>query len=128
MNAFDNGTMDAYKAEVKEKWGGTEAYAEFARKTKDYPEDRFAGIHSGLENIFREFAELMQSKAAPDSVEAQALVKKLQAYITEHYYTCTAEILTGLGQMYTADERFRKHIDENGDGTAAFVCKAIEAH
>ena len=128
MSASDNSKNAAYQAEAKEKWGGTEAYAEFASKTKAYSEDRFAEIRSGLESIFRAFAELMQSKAAPDSVEAQALVKKLQAYITEHYYTCTAEILVGLGQMYVADERFRNHIDKNWDGTAAFICKAIEAH
>ena len=126
MRASDNSKMEAYKAEAKEKWGGTEAYTEFADKTKAYSDDRFAEIHSGLANIFREFAELKQSKAAPDSVEAEALVKKLQAYITEHYYTCTAEILTGLGQMYVADERFRDHIDQYGNGTAAFICKAIE--
>ena len=127
MSAFDNSRMETYKAEANEKWGSTEAYAEFAEKTKDYSDDRFAEINAGLENIFRAFAALTQSKAEPDSVEAQALVKKLQAYITEHYYTCTAEILTGLGQMYVADERFRDHIDENGDGTAAFICQAIKA-
>lgn len=127
MNTLDNRKMDAYTAEAKEKWGGTEAYAEFADKTKAYSEDRFAAVRSGLESIFREFAQLQQNKTEPDSVEAQALVRKLQAYITEHYYTCTAQILAGLGQMYVADERFRKHIDENGNGTAAFICKAIEA-
>ena len=127
MRASDHSKTDAYKAEAKEKWGSTEAYAEFTRKTKDYSEGRFADIQSGLENIFREFAELMQRNAEPSSVEAQALVKKLQTYMTEHYYTCTAEILTGLGQMYVADERFRNHIDQNGNGTAAFICKAIEA-
>ena len=54
------------------------------------------------------------------------LVKELQDYITENYYTCTNEILAGLGQMYVADERFKANIDKNGDGTAEFVSKAIE--
>lgn len=60
MIALDHSKTEAYKAEAKEKWGGAEAYAEFARKTKAYSEDRFADIHSGLENIFRAFSELMQ--------------------------------------------------------------------
>ena len=128
MSAFDNSEFEAYKAEAKEKWGNTEAYAEFESKTKDYSKDRFADINSGLEYIFSDFAELMQSGAEPSSSEAQALVKKLQEYITENYYTCTDEILKGLGQMYVADDRFKDNIDKYADGTAEFVSKAISIY
>ena len=117
-----------YNDEVKERWGETGAYKEFSEKTKDYSKERFADINSGLENIFRDFSELMKSGATPDSSEAQALVKKLQSYITENYYTCTYEILSGLRQMYIADDRFKSNIDKYADGTANFVSKAIEIH
>ena len=120
--------MIDYNKEVKERWGNTEAYAEFESKTKDYCKERFADINSGLENIFREFAELMQSGAEADSAEAQALVKKLQDYITENYYTCTDEILKGLGKMYIADDRFKNNIDKYATGTAEFVSEAIKVH
>ncbi len=120
--------MIDYNKEVKERWGNTEAYAEFERKTKDYSKERFADINSGLENIFREFAELMQRGAEPSSTEAQILVKKLQDYITENYYTCTEEILKGLGQMYVADDRFKDNIDKYADGTAEFASKAIRIY
>ena len=114
-----------YNNEVKARWGETQAYAEFRDKTKDYSKERFANINTGLEYIFRDFAKLLQSGVEPDSPEAQALVEKLQGYITEHYYTCTVEILAGLGQMYVADERFKENIDKYADGTAKFVSKAI---
>lgn len=117
-----------YNNEVKERWGNTEAYAEFSERTKDYSKERFADINTGLENIFRDFAELMKSGAASDSSDAQALVKKLQDYITENYYTCTDEILAGLGQMYISDERFKSNIDKYAIGTAEFVSKAIKIH
>ena len=117
-----------YNNEVKERWGNTEAYAEFSEKTKDYSKKCFADINTGLEYIFRDFAQLMQSGAEPDSPEAQALVKKLQGYITEHYYTCTDEILAGLGQMYVADERFKENIDKYADGTAEFVSEVIKMY
>ena len=125
MSAFDNSEFEAYKSEAKEKWGNTEAYAEFSEKTKDYSKERFADINTGLEYICRDFAELMQSGAEPSLNEAQALVKKLQDYITENYYTCTDEILAGLGQMYIADERFKSNIDKYADGTAEYASKAI---
>ncbi len=114
-----------YNNEVKERWGETQAYAEFREKTKHYSKERFADINTGLEYIIRDFAQLMQNGAEPDSPEAQALVKKLQGYITEHYYTCTDETLAGLGQMYVADERFKHNIDKYADGTAEYVSKAI---
>lgn len=128
MSAFDNSEFEAYKAEAKEKWGNTKAYAEFSEKTKEHSKERFADINSGLENIFCEFSELMQNGAEADSAEAQALVKKLQEYITENYYTCTDEILAGLGQMYLADERFKNNIDKYASGTAEFVRKAISIY
>lgn len=118
----------SFEKEVKERWGNTEAYAEFESKTKDYSKERFADINAGLEDIFRDFAELMQSGAEPDSSDAQALVKKLQDYITDNYYTCTDEILAGLGQMYMADERFKNNIDKYASGTAEFVSKAISIY
>lgn len=114
-----------YNNEVKERWGNTEAYAEFSERTKDYSKERFADINTGLEDIFRDFAELMKNGAEPSSNEAQALVKKLQDYITENYYTCTDIILAGLGQMYVADERFKSNIDKYADGTAEYAFKAI---
>ena len=117
--------MNELDYEVKERWGNTEAYAEFSEKTKDCSKERFADINTGFEDIFRDFAELMQSGAEADSAEAQALVKKLQEYITENYYTCTDEILKGLGQMYVADERFKSNIDKYADGTAEYAFKAI---
>ena len=78
--------------------------------------------------IFAEFAACKESGASADSAEAQALVAKLQAHITDNYYTCTDEILAGLGKMYVADERFKKNIDKYGEGTAAFVADAIEVY
>ena len=78
--------------------------------------------------IFAEFSVCKQSGAEVDSNEAQALVAKLQAHITANYYTCTDEILAGLGKMYIADERFKKNIDKYGEGTAEFASAAIELY
>ena len=114
-----------YENEVKNRWGDSQAYAEFTEKTKSFSEEQFADINSGLETIFAHFAEVMKSGLKPDSEEAQELVKKLQNYITEHCYTCSDKILAGLGEMYVADERFKNNIDKNGGGTAEFVSRAI---
>ena len=78
-----------------------------------------------MDTIMGAFAQCMTRGETPDSAQAQSLVKTLQDYITTHYYQCTNAILAGLGQMYTADERFRQNIDRHGEGTAQFVSDAI---
>ena len=119
--------MKNYENEVRERWGTTDAYREHEQKTKNYTKEQWAEANDGLMAIFAEFAAYKDSGASADSVEAQALVAKLQAHITENYYTCTYEILAGLGKMYVADERFKKNIDQYGDGTAKFVADAISS-
>ena len=117
-------TID-YKTEVCERWGDTSAYREHEQKTKNYTKEKWAEANDGLMEIFAEFAACKNSGASADSAEAQTLVAKLQAYITANYYTCTDEILAGLGKMYVADERFKKNIDKYGEGTAEFASEAI---
>ena len=128
MEAFDNSEFEAYKAEAQEKWGKTDAYKEHAEKTKHYSQEKWNGLAEGMDRIMAQFAMCMKNGAAPDSAEAQSLVKTLQEHITANYYHCTKEILAGLGQMYVADERFQNNIDKHGKGTAAFICEAINAY
>ena len=120
--------MKNYETEVRERWGNTDAYREHEQKTKNYKKEKWAEANYGLMTIFAEFAACKGSGALADSSEAQALVAKLQAHITENYYTCTDEILAGLGKMYVADERFKQNIDKYGEGTAAFAADAIAAY
>ena len=117
--------MKSYEAEVRERYGNTDAYREHEQKTKNYTKEKWTEANDGLMAIFAEFAACKDSGASADSVEAQALVAKLQAHITESYYTCTDEILSGLGKMYAADERFKKNIAKYGEGTAEFVAVSI---
>ena len=117
-------TID-YKIEARERYGNTVAYREHEQKTKNYTKEKWAEANDGLMAIFAEFAACKTSGASADSAEAQALVAKLQAHITDNYYTCTDEILAGLGKMYVDDERFKKNIDKYGEGTAEFAADAI---
>ena len=120
--------MKNYTTEARERYGNTAAYKEHEQKTKNYTKEKWAEANDGLMAIFAEFAALKNSGASADSAEAQALVAKLQAHITVNYYTCTDEILAGLGKMYVADERFKQNIDKYGEGTAEFAADAIEGY
>lgn len=116
-------TVDRYQHEVRERWGDTAAYAEYAKKG-EVAED----VAAGLMAVFADFAACKAANEAPDSPAAQTLVKQLQEYITAHFYTCTDPILAGLGQMYVGDERFRQNIDRYGEGTAQYAAAAIAVY
>ena len=117
--------MKSYETEVRERYGNTAAYREHEQKTSNYTKEKWAEANDGLMAIFAEFAACKDGGASADSAEVQTLVAKLQAHITANYYTCTDEILAGLGKMYVADERFKKNIDKYSDGTAEFVSEVI---
>jgi hypothetical protein len=77
-----------------------------------------------IEPIFEAFGKYRFLEVSHPEVQAQ--VANLRAYITEHFYTCTKEILQNLGFMYVEDERFSANIDRaGGPGTVAFVSQAI---
>ena len=123
MNAFEK-----YQNEVKEKWGNTAAYQEHQQKSKDYSKEKWDGLAEGMDQIMASFSQCMNHGDAADSNAAQGLVKALQEHISANFYPCTDAILTGLGQMYIADERFKNNIDKHAAGTAEFISKAIAAY
>ena len=129
FSAFDTKKMDEYATAAKESWGKTEAYKEFEEKSKDWTEDTTQNIAKEMMTLFVEFGDLMKTGHAPDSVEAQAQVKKLQEYITDNFYNCTPQILAGLGKMYSGGGEFTENIDKaGGEGTAEYSSKAIEIY
>lgn len=129
VNTFNNNEYEAarkqYADEAKQRWGNTEAYKESEKKTAGYSADKWGDVNAGLDAVLAEFASVKDGEN-PMSEKAQLLVRKLQEYITDNFYTCTPEILAGLGQMYVADERFKANIDKNGNGTAEFISEAIK--
>ena len=127
FDAFDTKKIDEYAAQAKASWGNTPAYKEFEEKSKGRTKEQDRDISLGMMDIFAEFGAIRTTD--PASEEAQALVKKLQDYITENFYTCTDEILNGLGEMYSGGGEFTKNIDSyGGEGTAEFAHQAIEIY
>jgi len=77
--------------------------------------------------LFTEFGLLMKEGKTVDSKEVQAQVQKLQDYISEHFYTCTKQILSGLGKMYNGGGSMTENINKyGGEGTADFAAEAIK--
>lgn len=124
FRVFDRSRLDEYARKAKEMWGDTEAYREYEKKTEGYTGEMMEKTAEDMMKIFGEFGKIRDK--SPDSTEAQELVRKLQAFITDNYYTCTDQILAGLGQMYAAGGEMTDNIDAaGGAGTAEFTAEAI---
>ena len=127
FSAFDAKKLDEYAAQAKASWGKTEAYKEFEEKEKNRTKEQSNQIAEGMMALFTEFGLLLKEGKETDSEEVQAQVQKLQDYITEHFYTCTKQILSGLGKMYNGGGSMTENIDKyGGEGTADFAAEAIK--
>lgn len=127
FEAFDTKKLDEYTAQAKAMWGNTEAYKEFEIKTKNLSDEQKNVVGDNMMKLFAEFGQLADKNPSDDVVQTQ--VKKLQDYITDNFYNCTNEILSGLGKMYNGGGSFTENIDKaGGEGTADFVAEAIKIY
>lgn len=125
FTAFDTKKLDEYSKEAKARWGKTDAWKEFEEKSKDWTEKEQQDINVKFMQIFVEFGKMLDRK--PEDTVVQQQVQKLKDYISEHFYTCTNQILRGLGQMYAGGGSMTENIDKTaGAGTAQFTANAIE--
>lgn len=127
FTAFDKSKIDEYAKRAKEQWGKTEAYQEYEQKSNGRSDKEMAQILDDLMQIFKEFGAMMDEK--PESETVQAQVKKLQDYLTAHFYKCTPDILSGLGEMYSSGGEFTQNIDRVAKkGCGEFAGEAIKIY
>ena len=127
FKAFDTRKIDEYAREAKASWGTTPEWKEYEQKAKGRTREQGEAIARGMMDIFRAFGAIRDTD--PASAEAQALVSRLQGYITEHFYTCSDGILLSLSKMYGGGGSMTESIDKvGGPGTGVFAEQAIAVH
>ena len=127
FSAFDTAKMEEYAAQAKASWGTTAAYREYEEKSQNRSTEKERELGEQMMQIFAALGKVKDG--SPASEEAQALVRKLQTFITEHYYACSREILSGLGRMYAGGGEMTENIDRcGGAGTGVFANEAIQIY
>ncbi|MGN0401191.1 MAG: MerR family transcriptional regulator [Acetatifactor sp.] len=127
FTVFDTRKIDEYSQRAKEQWGQTPEYREFEAKARNWTDEDQQGMMQDFMQIFAEFGQMMSMNPGDEKVQLQ--VRKLQDYISEHFYNCTKEILSCLGKMYSGGGEFTENIDRvGGTGTAEFSSQAIEIY
>ena len=126
FSAFDTKKLEDYAKQAKASWGSTPEYKEFEQKAKGRTQADNMQLNEQMMQIFAEIGAVKNE--GPTSEKAQSLIKRLRDFITEHFYTCSNQVLAGLGQMYAAGGEMTENIDRyGGEGTAAFTNAVIQA-
>lgn len=94
-----------YKAEAKQRWGGTDAYKQSQERVAKLSKAEIETLKTDGEAFNRELAAAIERGAKPESDEFQALVQKHFEGIN-FFYDCSMEIYRGLADMYVQDDRF----------------------
>ena len=127
FEGFDPKKLDEYSQQAKTLYGKTDAYKEFEQKQKDRTKEQEKDLGDQVMDFFTRLGEMRP--CAPDSEEAQNWARQLQAFFTEHFYTCTPQIFKGLAESYAGGGSMTENIDKaGGEGTGAFAKQVIDMY
>ena len=127
FEGFDPKKIDEYSQQAKVLYGKTDAYKEFEQKQKSRTKEQENDLGAQVMELFAKLGKLRP--CPPDSEEAQNWANQLQAFFTEHFYTCTPQILGSLAESYAGGGSMTENIDKvGGEGTGAFAKQVIDIY
>ncbi len=128
MSLYAGFNPEQYEAEVKEKWGEGEAYAQSQSRTKNYTNEDWQLIKQKEEAWLEQLKKCFLENELPQSLRACALAEEHRLHIDKWFYPCSGDMHQQLGDMYVSDDRFKEYYDKKAKGLAAFLQKAIYAN
>ncbi|MFS0703191.1 MerR family transcriptional regulator [Cellulomonas sp. 179-A 9B4 NHS] len=129
-DVFDGFDHTQYREEVEQRWGA-DAYATSDAWWRGLTETDRAAWKAETERLGADWAAAAGAKLDPTSDQAQELARRHVAWLgsipgTPGHGTAPAGYVTGLADMYVADERFARNY--GGRAGAAFVRDALHAY
>lgn len=119
--------MDNYEAEVRERWGSTEAYRESKARASKYSPADFHSAKVDQEAATELFVSAFGNGLSVKSAEAQNAVRAHREAISKWFYECSVEMQKQLALLYIEDPRFKEYYESRNKGLAQYVHDAINA-
>lgn len=127
FHGFDPNKINEYSEQAKMLYGKTQPYQEYTQKAKGRSKEQEQDLGKQVMDFFVRLGEMRPCD--PESEAAQNWAKELQAFFTEHFYTCTPQILASLAQSYAGCGSMNENIDKaGGAGTGDFAKQVIDAY
>jgi DNA-binding transcriptional MerR regulator len=128
LEVFGDSNPDQYDAEVRERWGDTDAFRQSQERTASYDKHQWLAMQAEMKDIGERFAGLLRDGTPATSKAAMDLAEEHRSHISRWFYDCSLEIHRCLGEMYVDDHRFTENIDQGQPGLAAYMRDAIAAN
>ena len=127
LKGFNAGQIDEYTARARALYDKTETYQEYHQRFLALNQAERDQVDRDMEALLASFgAHLGES---PESPGVQALVERLQAFLSEHFYECTPAILRSLANMCDGGGSVTENLDAlGGSGTALLIAGALRCH
>ena len=115
----------AWQEEAQERWGGSAAWEESARRTRAYTAQDWQEVTEEISDLQRDLVAARRRGVLPGDPEATELAARHRESIGRHY-PCTRSRQVILARMYTEDPRFTAHYDVDEPGLAEWLRSVIE--
>jgi hypothetical protein len=117
-----------YEAEVRQKWGESEAFVESERRTRRYTPDDWKALKAEQAAIYDDAHSALQAGQRPSDEAVMDIAERHRLSIDRWFYACSHSMHSGLASMYESDDRFSESIDRRGEGLTSFLAEAIRAN
>ncbi|MFJ6696310.1 MerR family transcriptional regulator [Streptomyces sp. NPDC091272] len=128
FEVFGDFDPDQYADEVRERWGGTEAYRESQHNAVTWTKEDWKRLTEGFDALHRRMAGLLDAGVAADSEQAMDVAEEHRGFISGNHYECGHEMHSSLGEMYVADARFTATYEAIRPGLAVYMRDAMLAN
>ena len=118
---FSQEQIERYKREVKERYD-PKLVAESDRRVRKMSKTQWQAVGEDGKAVTRRMAELMDRD--PGDSEVQETIAQHHAWI-ENFYPASAEVYSGLGQLYVEHPEFRAYYEAYAPDLADFMQAAM---
>ena len=85
-------------------------------------------ITDGFNEIFFAFTGNMEKGLKASDKENVELAEKLHKHLCKYSFDCSLEVFESIGKGYVQNPEFKKNLDKFGEGTAEYVCEAVQRY
>lgn len=103
---------------------GREVIEETIQKQKGKEQE----ITDGFNRIFFAFSENKSNGLSATAQENIQLAEELHKHLCRYAFDCPMDVFSSIAYGYVQNEEFKNNLDQFGDGTAQYVCDAVQQY
>ena len=103
---------------------GREVIEEAIQKQKGKEQE----LTNGFNRIFFAFSENKSNGLSATAQENIQLAEELHKHLCRYAFDCPMDVFSSIAYGYVQNKEFKNNLDQFGDGTAQYVCDAVQQY